>query len=42
MVRHAMMGYFLEYKQKNLEIIREILEKIVPLPRADRVNHDNE
>jgi transcriptional regulator with XRE-family HTH domain len=42
MVRHAMMGYFLEYKQKNLEIIREILEKIVPLPGADRVNHDNE
>ena len=42
MVRHAMMGYFLEYKQKNLDIIREILEKNVPLPDIDYVNHDDE
>jgi len=42
MVRHAMMGFFLEYKQKNQGIIQEILEKIIPLPSTDHVNHENE
>jgi len=42
MVRHAMMGFFLEYKQKNLGLIQEILGKITPLPSTDQVNHDNE
>ncbi len=42
MVRHAMMGFFLEYKQKNQRIIQEILEKIIPLPTTNQANHDNE
>ena len=35
MVRHAIMGFFLEYKQKNQGIIQEILEKIIPLPTTN-------
>lgn len=42
MVRHAMMGYFLEYKQKNQGIIQEILEKINSLSGINHANHDNE
>jgi len=28
MVKHAILGYYLEYKFKNIEIIRDLLEKL--------------
>lgn len=37
MVRHAILGFFLEYKQKNQRIIQEILERNSPLPSIDHV-----
>jgi transcriptional regulator with XRE-family HTH domain len=37
MVRHAILGFFLEYKQKNQIIIQEILERNSPLHSSDRV-----
>ena len=37
MVRHAVLGFFLEYKQKNQRIIREILEKKSPLNSIDHM-----
>lgn len=36
MVRHAILGFFLEYKQKNQGIIQEILEKN---PRLHTIDH---
>ena len=36
MVRHAVLGFFLEYKQKNQRFIQEILEKKSPL---HSINH---
>ena len=35
MVRHAILGFFLEYKQKNQRIIQEILEKKSPRHNID-------
>ena len=37
MVRHAVLGFFLEYKQKNQPIIQEILEKKSPLHSIDHM-----
>jgi transcriptional regulator with XRE-family HTH domain len=37
MVRHAVLGFFLEYKQKNQRIIQEILEKKSPLLSIDHM-----
>jgi transcriptional regulator with XRE-family HTH domain len=37
MVRHAVLGFFLEYKQKNQQIIQEILEKKSPLHNIDHI-----
>ena len=37
MVRHAILGFFLEYKQKNQRIIQEILEKKAPLHSIDQM-----
>jgi len=37
MVRHAILSFFLEYKQKNQRILQEILEKNSPLHSSDRV-----
>ncbi len=37
MVRHAILGFFLEYKQKNQRIILEILERNSPSTSIDHV-----
>jgi transcriptional regulator with XRE-family HTH domain len=37
MVRHAILGFFLEYKQKNQRIIQEILEKS---PHLQNIDHE--
>jgi len=37
MVKHAVLGFFLEYKQKNQQIIQKILEKKFPLQSIDHM-----
>ena len=37
MVRHAVLGFFLEYKLKNQRIIEDILEKKSPLLSVDHM-----
>ncbi|UCH92734.1 MAG: helix-turn-helix transcriptional regulator [Candidatus Aminicenantes bacterium] len=37
MVRHALLGFFLEYKTKNQHIIRQILEEDTPLLSSEQV-----
>lgn len=37
MIRHAILGFFLEYKQKNQGIIQEILKRNSSLHRSEHV-----
>lgn len=37
MVMHSILGFFLEYKQKNQQIIQEILKRNSPLHSIDHV-----